>query len=145
MGNLFGINDGINVTLFAVINDPVFLGIRGTFKAVNLALAEEQQQSSCLLSCLLVGDSLTLGDKSLDLSISNYPANSSDTCLQGLLVIGDLSTTTSTRMVKAPSPLPSLRQTTSTRSHATTRRKDKEIVKAPSPPPESTHEEVNDE
>ncbi|GKG54993.1 hypothetical protein Tco_0562980, partial [Tanacetum coccineum] len=40
---------------------------------------------------------------------------------------------------------PSSRQTTSTRSHATTRNKGKEIVKAPSPPFESASEEDDDE
>ncbi|GKF32993.1 hypothetical protein Tco_0106193 [Tanacetum coccineum] len=34
-------------------------------------------------------DKLTLGDKSLDLLLSNYPAYSSVSCLQGLLVVGD--------------------------------------------------------
>ncbi|GJR37744.1 hypothetical protein Tco_1213428 [Tanacetum coccineum] len=44
-----------------------------------------------------------------------------------------------------PSPLPSPRQTTSTLSHAATRSKCKEIVRAPSPPHKPNHEEVSDE
>ncbi|GKB63579.1 hypothetical protein Tco_0919765, partial [Tanacetum coccineum] len=50
---------------------------------------------------------------------------------------------------QAPKPYktqaPSSRQTTSTKSHASTKNKDKEIVKAPSPPFESTSKEDSDE